>query len=105
MEKLYINVPAGEDVIEDATLGTPLYFETLQRLASEADYSDDSQYKTKLMSTLLKRNKLIYITDELVEIAFTVADKFYEETEIEIDVESILLELVEDGYFIELGEK
>ena len=106
MQRLFINVPIGEDILQDETLRYPHFFSKLQADVGEADYGSGAHFKTTLMSYLLKRNKFIYAVEEVVELSYKLADSMAEEAEIgELDVEELLLELVEDGYFVEVTEE
>ncbi|PGK52487.1 hypothetical protein CN918_32400 [Priestia megaterium] len=104
MQRLYINVPVGEDITEDETLRYPHFFSNLQSQVGEDEYGSGTHFKTTLMSYLLKRNKFIYAVEEVVELAYKLAVSMAEEAEFEeLDVEEMLLDLVEDGYFVEVG--
>jgi len=104
MQRLFVNVPIGEDIIQDESLRYPHFFSNLQAEVTEDEYGSGAHFKTTLMSYLLKRNKFIYAVEEIVELAYKLAGSMAEEAEFEeLDVEALLLELVEDGYFVELS--
>jgi len=105
MDRLFINVPVGDDILEDKQAKYVWYFQNLQDIANQKDEGSKEDYKNVLLCLLLRRNKLVYKVDEIVEIAVNLAERFLTDYDVEWDIEELLAELIDEEYFVELGQK
>lgn len=105
MDRLFINVPVGDDILEDKQAKYVWYFQNLQEIANQKDEGSKEDYKNVLLCLLLRRNKLVYKVDEIVEIAVNLAETFLNDYDVEWNIEELLAELIDEDYFVELGKK